>query len=119
MIDYHIEAAQRINKESDDYKIEVFLTGSFKEELFKSFCDYWFTNYDQEIKYLKEPNENMGTAGGLLYFEKQILGDSSPDTKIMVMNADICSSFPLTTFLKFHESCTRKGGRGFYFIFIF
>lgn len=109
MIAHHIEAVQKIQTESDDYYIKVYLLGSFKKDLVQGFCDAWFKAYDQEITYLEEPTEYLGTAGGLIYFEKKILQDTPTETKVLVMNGDICSSFPLIQLIKLHESNSKKG----------
>jgi mannose-1-phosphate guanylyltransferase len=111
MIAHHIEAALKLHSETDEYKVEIFLMGFFKKELFKGFCDDWFTSYDQDIVYLEEPSESLGTGGGILHFEKEILGDSPPETKVIVMNADICSSFPLFSLLKSHDVNFKRGGK--------
>lgn len=110
MIAHHIEAVQKIQNESEEYFTKVYLLGAFKKDLVKGFCDAWFKAYDQEITYLEEPNEHLGTAGGLLYFEKKILQDSPPETKVLVMNGDICSTFPILPLIKVHESNSKKGG---------
>jgi len=104
MIAHQIEAAMKISESEDFFVQNINLIGFFKLEIFKPFLDNWFKTFDYKITYLEEPIENLGTGGGLLYFEKTILANASPDCKLIVMNGDICSSFPLIQLLNSHES---------------
>jgi mannose-1-phosphate guanylyltransferase len=80
---------------------EVFVVGYYEESVFHPFIDYISTAFPKLIvKYLRE-YEALGTAGGLYHFRDVIL-KGKPD-RFFVLNADVCSSFPLNEMLQLFE----------------
>ncbi|KAF2642817.1 nucleotide-diphospho-sugar transferase [Massarina eburnea CBS 473.64] len=80
---------------------EVFIIGYYEESVFQPFIDYISTAFPQlSVKYLRE-YQALGTAGGLYHFRDVIL-KGKPE-RFFVLNADVCSSFPLTEMLKLFE----------------
>jgi mannose-1-phosphate guanylyltransferase len=80
---------------------EVFVIGYYEESVFNPFIDYISTAFPKlSVKYLRE-YEALGTAGGLYHFRDVIL-KGKPD-RFFVLNADVCSSFPLNEMLQLFE----------------
>ena len=80
---------------------EVFVVGYYEESVFHPFIDYISTAFPKlSVKYLRE-YEALGTAGGLYHF-RDVLLKGKPD-RIFVLNADVCSSFPLNEMLQLFE----------------
>ena len=80
---------------------EVFLIGYYDESVFRDFikdCSNTFPSIS--LKYLRE-YQALGTAGGLYHFRDIIL-KGRPD-KLIVLNADVCCSFPLGQMLDMFE----------------
>jgi len=80
---------------------EVFLIGYYDESAFRDFikdCSNTFPSIS--LKYLRE-YQALGTAGGLYHFRDIIL-KGRPD-KLIVLNADVCCSFPLGQMLDMFE----------------
>ena len=81
---------------------EVILVGYYDESVFRDFIKDSTKEFPQiqRILYLRE-YQALGTAGGLYHFRDAIL-KGSPD-RFFVLNADVCSSFPLGEMLKLFE----------------
>ena len=71
---------------------QIVLLGFYPADQFANFIDECQQKYSVPIKYLEEGG-SLGTAGGLLQFRDEILGDSPH--AIFVLNADICGDLPL------------------------
>jgi mannose-1-phosphate guanylyltransferase len=80
---------------------EVVLVGYYDESVFRDFIKESAKEFPQlKIQYLRE-YQALGTAGGLYHFRDAIL-KGKPD-RFFVLNADVCSSFPLEAMLKLFE----------------
>jgi mannose-1-phosphate guanylyltransferase len=80
---------------------EVILVGYYDETVFRDFIKDSTKEFPQfKIQYLRE-YQALGTAGGLYHFRDAIL-KGRPD-RFFVLNADVCSSFPLEAMLKLFE----------------
>ncbi|KAF3040460.1 Proteasome subunit alpha type-2 [Didymella heteroderae] len=80
---------------------EVFIVGYYEESVFQPFINTVSTTWPQlSVKYLRE-YQALGTAGGLYHFRDVIL-KGRPE-KLFVLNADICSSFPLQEMLRLFD----------------
>jgi mannose-1-phosphate guanylyltransferase len=80
---------------------EVILVGYYDESVFRDFIKDSAKEFPQlKIQYLRE-YQALGTAGGLYHFRDAIL-KGRPD-RFFVLNADVCSSFPLEAMLKLFE----------------
>lgn len=80
---------------------EVILVGYYDEPVFRDFIKDSAKEFPQfRILYLREYTA-LGTAGGLYHFRDAIL-KGNPD-RFFVLNADVCSSFPLGEMLKLFE----------------
>jgi mannose-1-phosphate guanylyltransferase len=81
---------------------EVFIVGYYEESVFQPFINAISTSFPQlTVKYLRE-YQALGTAGGLYHFRDVIL-KGKPD-RFFVLNADVCSSFPLNEMLELFEA---------------
>jgi mannose-1-phosphate guanylyltransferase len=81
---------------------EVFIVGYYEESVFQPFINAISTSFPQlTVKYLRE-YQALGTAGGLYHFRDVIL-KGKPD-RFFVLNADVCSSFPLNDMLALFEA---------------
>ncbi|TPX39463.1 hypothetical protein SeMB42_g00258 [Synchytrium endobioticum] len=81
---------------------EILLVGFFENSVFDRFLtEVQMEFYNISIRYLRE-YQSLGTGGGLYHFRDQIRR-GNPD-RIFVMNADICSSFPLQQMLDFYDT---------------
>ena len=75
--------------------------GYYDEGVFRDFIKESAKEFPQlKIQYLRE-YQALGTAGGLYHFRDAIL-KGRPD-RFFVLNADVCSSFPLEAMLKLFE----------------
>jgi mannose-1-phosphate guanylyltransferase len=80
---------------------EVFIIGYYNESVFRDFIkDSSKTFPSLSVKYLRE-YEALGTAGGLYHFRDAILKGSP--ARILVLNADVCCSFPFGQMLALFE----------------
>ncbi|KAI8807102.1 nucleotide-diphospho-sugar transferase [Cladochytrium replicatum] len=80
---------------------EILLIGFFDQSIFDRFLtEVQMEFYHISIRYLRE-YQSLGTAGGIYHFRDEILR-SNPDS-VFVMNADICTSFPLPEMLAAHH----------------
>ncbi|KAE8299489.1 Mannose-1-phosphate guanyltransferase alpha-A [Larimichthys crocea] len=96
MLQHHIEACAKVPNMK-----EILLIGFYQpnEELTRFLC-----NAQQEfkisIRYLQEYSA-LGTGGGIYHFRDQIVS-GSPEA-FFVLNADVCSAFPLAEMLSFQK----------------
>ncbi|XP_034042406.1 mannose-1-phosphate guanyltransferase alpha-A isoform X2 [Thalassophryne amazonica] len=96
MMQHHIEACVKVPNMK-----EILLIGFYQpnEELTK-----FLSNAQQEfkipIRYLQE-YAALGTGGGIYHFRDQIVSGSPK--AFFVMNADVCSEFPLTEMISFQK----------------
>ncbi|KAJ5460694.1 mannose-1-phosphate guanyltransferase [Penicillium daleae] len=80
---------------------EVILIGYYDETVFRDFIKDASTEFPQfRIQYLREYTA-LGTAGGLYHFRDAIL-KGKPE-RLLVLNADVCCSFPLGEMLRLFE----------------
>lgn len=80
---------------------EVFIVGYYEESVFQPFINAISNDFPQlRVHYLRE-YQALGTAGGLYHFRDVIL-KGRPD-RFFVLNADVCSSFPLNEMLRLFE----------------
>ncbi|RMZ90724.1 hypothetical protein DV736_g2053, partial [Chaetothyriales sp. CBS 134916] len=80
---------------------EVILIGYYDESVFKEFIKDSTKEFPQlKVTYLRE-YKALGTAGGLYHFRDAIL-KGKPD-QFFVLNADVCSSFPLEQMLRLFQ----------------
>ncbi|CAL5868745.1 uncharacterized protein PFLUO_LOCUS2972 [Penicillium psychrofluorescens] len=80
---------------------EVILVGYYDESVFRDFIKDAAKEFPQfRILYLREYTA-LGTAGGLYHFRDAIL-KGKPE-RLLVLNADVCCSFPLGEMLKLFE----------------
>ncbi|KAJ5495801.1 mannose-1-phosphate guanyltransferase [Penicillium diatomitis] len=84
----------------DDVR-EVILIGYYDESVFRDFIKEAAKEFPQfRIQYLREYTA-LGTAGGLYHFRDAIL-KGKPE-RLLVLNADVCCSFPLGEMLRLFE----------------
>ncbi|KAI5290868.1 Proteasome subunit alpha type-2 [Ascosphaera atra] len=80
---------------------EVDLVGYYDESVFRDFIKDSVREFPTlKLAYLREYTA-LGTAGGLYHFRDNIL-KGKPD-RVFVINADVCSSFPLLEMLRLFE----------------
>ncbi|KAG0133853.1 nucleotide-diphospho-sugar transferase [Tuber indicum] len=80
---------------------EVYLIGYYEESIFAPYIRQWSTEFPQfTIKYLREYTA-LGTAGGLYHFRDAIMKGNP--SRLFVINADVCCSFPLKDMLDMFE----------------
>ncbi|XP_036425383.1 mannose-1-phosphate guanyltransferase alpha-B [Colossoma macropomum] len=96
MVQHHIEACAKV----PDMK-EIILIGFYQpnEEL-NRFLASAQQEFKISIRYLQE-FAALGTGGGIYHFRDQIL--SGGPAAFFLMNADVCSEFPLEDMLRFHR----------------
>ncbi|XP_073702115.1 mannose-1-phosphate guanylyltransferase regulatory subunit alpha-A isoform X3 [Garra rufa] len=96
MLQHHIEACSKL-----PHMKEILLIGFYQpnEEL-NRFLSCAQQDYKISIRYLQE-YAALGTGGGIYHFRDQILS-GSPEA-FFVMNADVCSEFPLPEMLDFQK----------------
>jgi mannose-1-phosphate guanylyltransferase len=112
MIEHHIDALSRIPGMT-----EIIILGLYDPSVFDAYISDKTNRQIQEqncensaldapmtrvvpIRYLKEPGA-LGTAGGLLHFEEEIM-KGSPE-HLYFLHVDMCSSFPLLGLLESHK----------------
>jgi len=77
------------------------LIGYYEESIFAPYIRQWSTEFPQfAIKYLREYTA-LGTAGGLYHFRDAIMKGNP--SRLFVVNADVCCSFPLKEMLDMFE----------------
>jgi mannose-1-phosphate guanylyltransferase len=77
----------------------VYLLGFYEEQLLEVLVRKAVLKFDMPIQYLKEPAE-LGTGGGLVHFASTLFKDNP--ASLIVMNGDVCSSFPLKDMMLYH-----------------
>ena len=99
MIFHHLQA---LSKLSGKYNVRnVFLHGSYDEADFLPFIDSVISKFDFNIVYLQEAEESITDKGmQALVKHRELLMAESPHF-LIVMNCNICSSFPLYSMLEF------------------
>lgn len=92
MIQHHIEACAQVPGMQ-----EILLIGFYQpDEALTRFLEAAQQEFNLPIRYLQE-FVPLGTGGGLYHFRDQILA-GGPEA-FFVLNADVCSDFPLTAML--------------------
>ncbi|RXN28081.1 mannose-1-phosphate guanyltransferase alpha isoform X1 [Labeo rohita] len=96
MLQHHIEACSKLPNMK-----EILLIGFYQpnEEL-NRFLSCTQQDYKISVRYLQE-YAALGTGGGIYHFRDQILS-GSPEA-FFVMNADVCSEFPLPEMVDFQK----------------
>ncbi|XP_036714643.1 mannose-1-phosphate guanyltransferase alpha isoform X4 [Balaenoptera musculus] len=96
MIQHHIEACAQVPGMQ-----EILLIGFYQpDEPLTRFLEAAQQEFNLPIRYLQE-FAPLGTGGGLYHFRDQILA-GGPEA-FFVLNADVCSDFPLSTMLDVHR----------------
>lgn len=96
MIQHHIEACTKIPSMK-----EILLVGFYQPtEALSRFLVSAQQEFKIPIRYLQE-YAALGTGGGIYHFRDQILS-GGPDA-FFVLNADVCSEFPLPEMLAFQQ----------------
>uniref|UniRef100_A0A674CU29 GDP-mannose pyrophosphorylase Aa n=1 Tax=Salmo trutta TaxID=8032 RepID=A0A674CU29_SALTR len=96
MLQHHIEACAKVPNMK-----EILLIGFYQpnEELTRFICSAQ-QEFKISIRYLQE-YAALGTGGGIYHFRDQIL--SGGPEAFFIMNADVCSEFPLPEMLNFQK----------------
>uniref|UniRef100_A0A8C7GMW8 GDP-mannose pyrophosphorylase Aa n=1 Tax=Oncorhynchus kisutch TaxID=8019 RepID=A0A8C7GMW8_ONCKI len=96
MLQHHIEACAKVPNMK-----EILLVGFYQpnEELTRFICSAQ-QEFKILIRYLQE-YAALGTGGGIYHFRDQIL--SGGPEAFFIMNADVCSEFPLPEMLNFQK----------------
>ena len=77
------------------------MIGYYEESIFAPYIRQWSAEFPQfTIKYLREYTA-LGTAGGLYHFRDAIMKGNP--SRLFVVNADVCCSFPLKEMLDMFE----------------
>ncbi|XP_007964601.1 mannose-1-phosphate guanylyltransferase regulatory subunit alpha isoform X2 [Chlorocebus sabaeus] len=96
MIQHHIEACAQVPGMQ-----EILLIGFYQpDEPLTQFLEAAQQEFNLPVRYLQE-FAPLGTGGGLYHFRDQILA-GSPEA-FFVLNADVCSDFPLSAMLETHR----------------
>uniref|UniRef100_A0A671SQ74 Mannose-1-phosphate guanyltransferase alpha-A n=1 Tax=Sinocyclocheilus anshuiensis TaxID=1608454 RepID=A0A671SQ74_9TELE len=96
MLQHHIEACSKLPNMK-----EILLIGFYQpNEEINRFLSCAQQDFKISIRYLQE-YAALGTGGGIYHFRDQILS-GSPEA-FFVMNADVCSEFPLPEMLDFQK----------------
>ncbi|XP_012866879.1 PREDICTED: mannose-1-phosphate guanyltransferase alpha isoform X2 [Dipodomys ordii] len=99
MIQHHIEACAQVPGMQ-----EILLIGFYQpDEALTQFLETAQQEFNLPVRYLQE-FAPLGTGGGLYHFRDQILA-GGPEA-FFVLNADVCSDFPLSAMLDAHR-CQR------------
>lgn len=85
---------------------QVYLIGFYEEREFSLYISTLSNELKVPVRYLREDKPH-GSAGGLYKFQDLIMEDDPAD--IIVLNCDVCCSFPLTDMLEAHRN---HGGMG-------
>ncbi|XP_074569878.1 uncharacterized protein LOC141826525 [Curcuma longa] len=86
--------------------VQVYLIGFYEEREFALYVSAISNELRVPVRYLKEDKPH-GSAGGLYSFRDHIMEDDP--SHIVLLNCDVCSSFPLPDMLEAHK---RYGGMG-------
>ncbi|XP_063145025.1 mannose-1-phosphate guanyltransferase alpha isoform X2 [Candoia aspera] len=96
MVQHHIEACTKV-----PHMKEILLIGFYQpNEALSHFLVSAQQEFKIPIRYLQE-YAALGTGGGIYHFRDQIL--SGNPAAFFVLNADVCSEFPLEEMLAFHR----------------
>nr|XP_034354633.1 mannose-1-phosphate guanyltransferase alpha isoform X2 [Arvicanthis niloticus] len=96
MIQHHIEACAQVPGMQ-----EILLIGFYQpDEALTQFLEAAQQEFNLPVRYLQE-FAPLGTGGGLYHFRDQILA-GAPEA-FFVLNADVCSDFPLSAMLDAHR----------------
>lgn len=96
MIQHHIEACAQVPGMQ-----EILLIGFYQpDEALTQFLEAAQQEFNLPVRYLQE-FAPLGTGGGLYHFRDQILA-GAPEA-FFVLNADVCSDFPLSAMLEAHR----------------
>ncbi|XP_059134400.1 mannose-1-phosphate guanyltransferase alpha isoform X2 [Peromyscus eremicus] len=96
MIQHHIEACAQVPGMQ-----EILLLGFYQpDEALTQFLEATQQEFNLPVRYLQE-FAPLGTGGGLYHFRDQILA-GAPEA-FFVLNADVCSDFPLSAMLEAHR----------------
>ncbi|KAH6821307.1 ADP-glucose pyrophosphorylase family protein [Perilla frutescens var. hirtella] len=101
MVNHPISACKRIPNLA-----QIYLIGFYEEREFALFVSSISNELRVPVRYLKEDKPH-GSAGGLYNFRDQIMEESP--SHIVLLNCDVCCSFPLPEMLEAHTS---YGGMG-------
>ncbi|XP_073140267.1 uncharacterized protein [Henckelia pumila] len=101
MVNHPISACKRIPN-----LVQVYLIGFYEEREFALFVSSTSNELKVPIRYLREDKPH-GSAGGLYNFRDMIMEDNP--SHIVLLNCDVCCSFPLPEMLDAHR---RYGGLG-------
>ncbi|XP_024046051.1 mannose-1-phosphate guanyltransferase alpha isoform X1 [Citrus clementina] len=101
MIQHPISACKRIPNLA-----QIFLIGFYEEREFALYVSSISNELKVPVRYLKEDKPH-GSAGGLYYFRDMIMEENP--SHIILLNCDVCCSFPLPGLLEAHK---RYGGMG-------
>ncbi|CAL9115942.1 unnamed protein product [Musa textilis] len=86
--------------------VQVYLIGFYEEREFALYVSAISNELRIPVRYLREDKPH-GSAGGLYNFKDYIMEDDP--SHIVLLNCDVCSSFPLPDMLEAHK---RYGGLG-------
>ncbi|MGH0148489.1 UNVERIFIED_CONTAM: hypothetical protein FKN15_013524 [Acipenser sinensis] len=96
MLQHHIEACAKVPNMK-----EILLVGFYQpNEALSRFLSNAQQEFKIPIRYLQEYSA-LSTAGGIYHFRDQIL--SGGPEAFFIMNADVCSEFPLVEMLEFQK----------------
>ncbi|PIN23578.1 GDP-mannose pyrophosphorylase, partial [Handroanthus impetiginosus] len=95
MVNHPISACKRIPN-----LVQIFLIGFYEEREFALYVSSISNVLKVPVRYLKEDKPH-GSAGGLYYFRDQIMEESP--SHILLLNFDVCCSFPLANMLEAHK----------------
>uniref|UniRef100_A0ACD5TVU6 Uncharacterized protein n=1 Tax=Avena sativa TaxID=4498 RepID=A0ACD5TVU6_AVESA len=101
MVHHPISACRRIPNLA-----QIYLIGFYEEREFALYVSSISNELRIPVRYLREDKPH-GSAGGLYSFRDYIMEDSP--SHIVLLNCDVCSSFPLPEMLEAHK---RYGGMG-------
>ncbi|CAA3004179.1 mannose-1-phosphate guanyltransferase alpha [Olea europaea subsp. europaea] len=101
MVHHPISACKRIPNLA-----QIYLIGFYEEREFALFVSSVSNELRVPVRYLKEDKPH-GSAGGLYNFRDLIMEDNP--SHIVLLNCDVCCSFPLPDMLEAHR---RYGGMG-------
>ncbi|XP_057522312.1 uncharacterized protein LOC130802357 [Amaranthus tricolor] len=96
MIHHQISACKNIPN-----LVQIFLIGLYEEREFALYVSSISNELKVPVRYLKEDKPH-GSAGGLYHFQDLIMEDEP--SHIILLNFDVCCSFPLSDMLDAHKS---------------
>ncbi|ERN06480.1 hypothetical protein AMTRI_Chr10g1370 [Amborella trichopoda] len=101
MVHHPISACKRI-----PHLVQIYLIGFYEEREFLLYVSSISNELKVPVRYLREDKPH-GSAGGLYNFRDFIMEDNP--SNIVMLNCDVCCSFPLPDLLEAHK---RYGGMG-------